>query len=106
MPLIVPSRTLFRTMIAPGRIPSGVAMRRETKACPSMPEPIVPARLFQLFRGSGREWSGRALSQKCFAYFLAPLILAALNICLNIGCEESMSTDLRADPGVVGATHP
>src|SRR5260370_35531293 len=35
-----------------------------------------------------REWSGLASSQKYFAYFLAPLILAALNICLNIGCER------------------
>src|ERR1700680_2337839 len=78
----------FPAIIAPGRIPPGVAMRRETKACPSMPEPIVPARLFQLFSVSGREWSGIASSQKYFAYFLAPLILAALNICLNIGCER------------------
>jgi len=31
---------------------------------------------------------GPASSQKYFAYFLAPLILAALNICLNIGCER------------------
>src|SRR5437868_14543964 len=85
MPLIFPSRTSLRTMIAPGRIPSGVTMRSETKACPSMPEPIVPSRLFQLCRVRG---SGLASSQKCFAYFLAPLILAALNICLNIGCER------------------
>ena len=35
-----------------------------------------------------REGSGLASSQKCFVYFLAPLILAALNICLNIGCER------------------
>src|ERR1700687_1837692 len=35
-----------------------------------------------------REGSGLASSQKYFAYFLAPLILAALNICLNIGCER------------------
>src|SRR6266853_4348283 len=35
-----------------------------------------------------REWSGLASSQKYFAYFLAPLILAALIICLNIGCER------------------
>ena len=35
-----------------------------------------------------REGSGLVSSQKCFAYFLAPLILAALIICLNIGCER------------------
>src|ERR1700675_1546758 len=40
---------------------------------------------FSTFQG---EWSGLASSQKCFAYFIAPLILAALNICLNIGCER------------------
>src|ERR1035438_5805905 len=46
MPRIFPSRKT----IAPGRIPSGVATRRERKACPRMPEPIVPSRLFQLLR--------------------------------------------------------
>src|SRR5712671_2073319 len=40
---------------------------------------------FSTFQGDG---SGLVPSQKCFAYFLAPLILAALNICLNIGCER------------------
>src|SRR5260370_30399359 len=34
-----------------------------------------------------REWSGLASSQKYFASFLAPLILSALDICLNICCE-------------------
>jgi hypothetical protein len=30
-------------------------MRRETKACPSMPELIVPARHFQLFSVRGAD---------------------------------------------------
>src|SRR5260370_18253050 len=40
---------------------------------------------FSTFQRAG---SGPASSQKYFAYFLAPLILAALNICLNIGSER------------------
>src|SRR3984893_17981484 len=40
---------------------------------------------FSTFQRAGSEL---ASSQKYFAYFLAPLILAALNICLNIGCER------------------
>src|SRR2546421_11372613 len=40
---------------------------------------------FSTFRPESSEL---AALQKCFAYFLAPLILAALNICLNIGCER------------------
>lgn len=79
----------LRTNTAAGRVPSGVAIRCETKAwvlsiavdkiCRLQAERIVPSGLFQSFRVREVALRTKAVNgpaMKDFAYFAAPLILA------------------------------